>query len=206
VVDLSTPGSTPHEANGSSQALIVTVPGGQGRSTADLYAQPRRGAKVHLGTTHLVDGQAQSWDVSYDFPRRSVITVVFHGDAGFLPATKATTFTLKPSVALLAFNHYSQVQDKTVWRFNHKRDPELQGQLLPVPRGPKVRLVIQKLIKGKWKAFHTQVLRVEDYSDTGLKPFPGRHPKGSVFRFRVVWAGNLDFAASTSQWRTIRFT
>ena len=176
---------------------------GLGASTLNFFAQPRLGAKRKIGTITLKDGWFASGNVFYDFPKTAVISVEFSGDDALNPGTASEAFTVRPSLALSAPGHRVK---GTSWTFKHTVAPKLVGSCRPAQPGKALTLVVQKKVKGVWKAFRRVTATEGQPGNAAFGAFPGSHPAKTVFRAKVIWAGDADLLAGQTGWTTIRFT
>jgi len=189
----------PLQAGGWGSTVDISVPAGYGNGTYEAYTQPVRGTRKLLVQGSTFGGVVQSPSLfNYVFPRKSVVTVLFHGDQGLVPGTATFVVTVAPGSALTAVGHTSTTTG--TWHFKRKADPQWLGGVGPSRLAPQVRLVIQKRVGTTWKSFRTPRA---SYAGNGFVnyTFPGSHQVKVPFRARLVYAGDADFVHSASAWR-----
>jgi hypothetical protein len=198
-------GKIPNQAGGWGGTFGISVLGATGTSTYEAYVQPIRGTQTVLAQGAVAYGVPQLPVPNiYTFVRKSLVTIVFHGDEGVLPGTTTIDVTVAPGLVLAAAGSGQTSNSPGTWHFKRKGDPQWFGAVGPHSLASQVRLIIQKRVGTTWRSYRT--LRPSNSGDGfAFYSFPGPHLVKVLFRARLVYTGNADFAKATSSWRQFKF-
>lgn len=175
----------------------VLLPHAVGLGHLAIYAQPYGQSRRLVYTATFYDGGGSpSTNLAVD--RRTTFTAVYSGDDGTLPATASAVLLVRPSLqqqVLLGRTSHGIVY------LTHRQHADLFISLHPQRAKARMQVVVTRYLNGSWRVvFRTSVPAVDN---TNVSLPMG--PKGSRYRVRTTYLGDVNNAATSTNWQEYHY-